>query len=222
MAAVINGCAWDGAWYARSFDDGGLPIGVSGAAHHAIDLIPQSWAVMGEVAPQARAEQAMRSADEQLNTKFGLVLLRPPYDGADPRVCGTATFLPGAKENGGIFCHSNPWSVVAAAMLGWGEEAYRYYRQILPLARTDSDVYKVEPYVYPQNICGRPIRLSGWPATRGSPGPRPGHSSPPPNGSSASGPPLRACEWPPSCRRPGPVSRPIASSAAPFGYNQDI
>jgi cellobiose phosphorylase len=44
--------------------------------------------------------------------------------------------------------------MVAAAMLGWGDEAYRYYRQILPLARTDSDLYKVEPYVYPQNICG--------------------------------------------------------------------
>jgi len=55
-------------------------------------------------------------------------------------------------------------------MLGWGEEAYRYYRQILPLARTDSDVYKVEPYVYPQNICGPAHPSFGWPATRGSPG----------------------------------------------------
>jgi len=43
---------------------------------------------------------------------------------------------------------------VAAAMLGNGDEAYKYYRQILPLARTDSDLYRVEPYTYPQNICG--------------------------------------------------------------------
>ena len=109
---------------------------------------------MGEVGSRERAEQAMRSADEKLNSKFGLALLWPPYDGADPRVAGTSTFVPGAKENGGIFCHSNPWSTVAAAMLGHGDDAYRYYRQILPLARTDSDVYKVEPYVYPQNVCG--------------------------------------------------------------------
>jgi cellobiose phosphorylase len=154
MTAAINGSAWDGAWYARSFDDEGLPVGVSGAPHHAIDLIAQSWSVIGEVAPRERGEQAMRSADEKLDTKFGLALIWPPYDGFDPRVCGTSTFVPGAKENGGIFCHSNPWSMVAAAKLGWGDEAYRYYRQILPLARTDSDVYKVEPYVYPQNICG--------------------------------------------------------------------
>ena len=154
MAAAINENAWDGAWYTRAFDDDGLPIGVSGAAHHAIDLITQSWCVLGEVAPPERAEQAMASADEKLNTKYGIALLWPPYDGADDRVRGTSTYVPGAKENGGIFCHANTWSIVAAAMLGHGDDAYRYYRQILPLARTDSDLYKVEPYTYPQNICG--------------------------------------------------------------------
>jgi cellobiose phosphorylase len=154
MAAAINEHAWDGAWYARSFDDDGLPIGVSGAAHQAIDLIPQSWSVLGEVAPRDRAERAMASADEKLNTKFGLALIWPPYDGNDDRVRGTSTYVPGAKENGGIFCHANTWSIVAEAMLGNGDEAYKYYRQILPLARTDSDLYKVEPYTYPQNICG--------------------------------------------------------------------
>ena len=154
MAAAINEHAWDGAWYTRSFDDDGLPIGIAGAPHHAIDLIPQSWCVLGKVASAARAEQAMASADEKLNTKYGIALMWPPYDGADPRVAGMATYVPGAKENGGIFCHANTWSIVAAAMLGHGDLAYKYYRQILPLARTDSDLYKVEPYTYPQNICG--------------------------------------------------------------------
>jgi len=154
MAGLINEHAWDGAWYVRSYDDDGLPVGVAGAAHQAIDLIPQSWCVLGEVAPPERAEQAMASADEKLNTKFGIALIWPPYDGADPRIGGTSTYVPGAKENGGIFCHANAWSIVAAAMLGHGDQAYKYYRQILPLARTDSDLYKVEPYTYPQNICG--------------------------------------------------------------------
>jgi cellobiose phosphorylase len=154
MAAAINENAWDGAWYIRSFDDDGRPIGVAGAAHHAIDLITQSWSLMGQVAPRERAERAMASADEKLGTGLGLALLWPPYDGFDERVCGTSTFVPGAKENGGIFCHANTWSIVAAAMLGRGDEAYRYYRQILPLARSDSDVYKAEPYVYSQNVCG--------------------------------------------------------------------
>ncbi len=154
MAAAVNDHAWGGAWYMRSFDDDGRPIGVAGAAHQAIDLITQSWCVLGEVAPRERAERAMTSADEKLNTKYGIALMWPPYDGADPRVQGTSTFVPGAKENGGIFCHANAWSIVAATMLGHGDDAYRYYRQILPLTRTDSDVYRAEPYVYSQNICG--------------------------------------------------------------------
>ena len=154
MASAINEHAWDGAWYVRSFDDDGLPIGVAGAPHHAIDLITQSWCVLGEVAPSDRAELALSSADERLNTEFGIALMWPPYDGAEDRVQGTSTYVPGAKENGGIFCHANTWSIVAAAMLGHGDDAYRYYRQILPLARRDSDVYKAEPYVYAQNICG--------------------------------------------------------------------
>ncbi len=98
--------------------------------------------------------RAMAAAHERLNTRFGLALLAPPYDGADPRVKGTATYPPGAKENGGIFCHANAWAIVAAAMLGDPERAYAYYRQILPLARTDADRFRVEPYVYCQNICG--------------------------------------------------------------------
>ncbi len=154
MAGAINGCAWDGDWYARSFDDDGQPIGVAGETRQAINMNTQTWCVIGEVAPRERAESAMRSMDDKLNTEFGVALIWPPYDGYDDRVRGTSTYPPGAKENGGIFCHANTWVVVAAAMLGWGDDAHRYYRQILPLARHDSDRFKTEPYVYPQNICG--------------------------------------------------------------------
>ncbi|MBO0868603.1 MAG: glycosyl transferase [Micromonosporaceae bacterium] len=154
MAAAIDTHGWDGRWYARSFDDEGKPVGVASEPVHRINLIPQLWSAIGEVGPRDRAEQAMRSAHEQLNTEYGLMLLDPPYHGADPRVRGTSTYPPGAKENGGIFCHANTWAVVAAAMLGDGDRAYRYYRQLLPLARTDADTFRVEPYVFCQNICG--------------------------------------------------------------------
>jgi cellobiose phosphorylase len=154
MAEIVNGCAWDGDWYARSFDDEGKPIGVAGEENQAISLNPQSWSVLGGVAPQERAEKAMQSMHEKLNSEFGIALLWPPYERGGERVRGTTTFPPGAKENGGIFCHANTWAIIAAAMLGWGDRAYQYYRQILPLARDDADRFKVEPYVYCQNICG--------------------------------------------------------------------
>jgi cellobiose phosphorylase len=96
----------------------------------------------------------MQSAHQHLNTPFGLALMAPPYDGSDPRVAGTSTYPPGAKENGGIFAHANTWAVIAAARLGWSESAYQYYRQLMPLSRTDPDHYAVEPYVYCGNIAG--------------------------------------------------------------------
>jgi cellobiose phosphorylase len=154
MAALVDAVAWDGAWYARAFDDDGRPIGVAAEERHRINLIPQAWCVIGEVAPRTRAEQALRSVEEHLATPFGSTLLWPPYDGRDDRVRGTSTFPPGAKENGGIFCHANTWLIVAAAMLGRGDDAYLHYRRILPLARTDADRFRAEPYVYSQNICG--------------------------------------------------------------------
>jgi len=154
MDAVVNEHSWDGAWYARAFDDEGLPIGVAAQERHRINMNPQTWCVIADVAPPKRAEQAFDSMDELLATEFGIALMWPPYEGGDPRVRGTSTYPPGAKENGGIFCHANTWAIIAAAKLGRGDQAYDYYRRVLPLTRSDSDRYLVEPYVYCQNICG--------------------------------------------------------------------
>lgn len=155
MTETINACAWDGGWYARAFDDAGLPVGVSTEVEHKIGLNPQSWAVIGEAAPLERAQTAMESAHDQLNSPYGLALMWPPYHKGNDRVRGTSTYPPGAKENGGIFSHANTWAIVAAARLGWGDRAYQYYRQIMPLARPDVDLSQAEPYVYCANICSR-------------------------------------------------------------------
>ena len=153
MAAAVQAHGWDGAWYRRAYDDAGLPVGVSVADQQRIALNPQTWAVIGELGDRGRAAQAMEQAHALLNTPFGLRLMWPPYTGFSDRVHGTTTYPPGAKENGGIFCHANAWAIVAAAALGWGDRAYQYYRQILPLARTDTDTLLTEPYVFCQNIC---------------------------------------------------------------------
>jgi cellobiose phosphorylase len=154
MADAVNEHAWDGAWYARAFDDDGEPIGVAAERVHRIDMNPQTWCVIGEVAPPERAARALASMHEHLATEFGIALLDPPYDGGNERVRGTSTYPPGAKENGGVFCHANAWAIVAAAALGDGDRALDYYRRILPLLRSDSDRYLCEPYVYCQNVCG--------------------------------------------------------------------
>ena len=154
MAALVNNVAWDGGWYARAYDNEGRPIGVASEVRHKINAIPQAWAVIADVADRERAEIALNSLHQHLNSKYGVALMWPAYDGAEPRIRGTTTYVPGSKENGGIFCHANAWVIVAAAQLGWADRAFEYYRAIMPLARTDCDHFMVEPYVYCQNVCG--------------------------------------------------------------------
>jgi cellobiose phosphorylase len=104
----------------------------------------------------------MDSVHKHLNSKYGLALLWPAYVEGDERVRGTTTYPPGAKENGGIFCHANTWAIVAAAKLGLADRAMQYYLQITPFTRTDIDQMKVEPYVYCGNIAGPEHKQFGY------------------------------------------------------------
>jgi cellobiose phosphorylase len=73
-----------------------------------------------------------------------------------------SSYPPGYKENAGIFCHTNPWIMVAEAILGRGDRAHDYYTRINPSAREEiSDVHRCEPYVYAQMIAGRDAPTHG-------------------------------------------------------------
>ena len=155
MKARLEEHAWDGEWYVMYFDHDGTPVGSHKNQYGQIHLNGQSWAVLSGFASQERARQAMDSVYRHLNTKYGIKLSTPGYNGYDPRYGGVTTYPPGAKENGGIFLHPNPWAMIAETMLGNGDRAYEYYSQINPAAKNDMvDLYESEPYIYPQNILG--------------------------------------------------------------------
>ncbi|MEA2013642.1 MAG: glycosyl transferase, partial [Verrucomicrobiota bacterium] len=66
------------------------------------------------------------------------------------------SYPPGYKENGGIFCHANPWIIIAETLVGNTERAFDYYKRICPAYREDiSEIHKSEPYVYAQMIAGK-------------------------------------------------------------------
>ena len=151
----VEAAAWDGEWYVMYFDQDGSPLGSHLNEKGQIHLNAQSWAVLSGIASPKHARRAMDSVYEKLNTKYGIKLSAPGYDGFDPKVGGVTTYPPGAKENGGIFLHPNPWAIIAETMLGNGERAYEYYSQINPAGKNDMiELYESEPYVYPQNILG--------------------------------------------------------------------
>jgi len=155
MKETVNACAWDGEWYVRYFDHDGSPIGTKENKEGKIWTNGQSWPVLSGFATPERAQQALDSVFKLLNTENGIKLSMPGYDGFDPRKGGVTTYPPGAKENGGIFLHANPWVMIAETMVGNGDRAYQYYRQINPAAKNDQiDRFECEPYVYPQNILG--------------------------------------------------------------------
>lgn len=155
MRARVEAVAWDGAWYVGYFDAEGEPLGSSKNTYGQIQLNPQAWAVISGFAAPQRGRQAMESVYRRLNTKYGIKLSSPGFNGYDPNYGGVTTYPPGAKENGGIFLHPNPWAVIAETILRNGDLAYEYYAQINPLAKNEAiEVYECEPYVYAQNILG--------------------------------------------------------------------
>jgi cellobiose phosphorylase len=155
MKARVNEQAWDGEWYIGYFDHDGTPLGSKRNSHGQIHLNGQTWPIISGFATPDRARQALESAHRLLNTRNGIKLSWPGFNGFDPAIGGITTYPPGAKENGGIFLHTNPWAIIANTIVGNGDRAYEYYTQINPAAKNDRiDEFECEPYVYPQNILG--------------------------------------------------------------------
>ena len=66
-----------------------------------------------------------------------------------------SSYPPGYKENAGIFCHNNPWIMIAEALLGRGDKAYDYFKRLAPaFLDDDQQLRRTEPYVYAQMIAG--------------------------------------------------------------------
>lgn len=155
MKETVNREAWDGGWYKRYFDADGTPLGSAENEHGRIFVNAQSWTVLAGFADRERGREALDAVKEHLETENGIKLSTPGFDGFDPDKGGISTYPPGAKENGGIFLHANPWVIIAETLLGDGDEAFKYYDRINPVTKNDqAEIYESEPYVYPQNILG--------------------------------------------------------------------
>jgi cellobiose phosphorylase len=162
MKQTVNEHAWDGAWYVGYFDADGDPLGSHLNSAGQIYVNGQSWPVISGFVPLDRAERALDALRRLLNTRHGIKLCTPGFDGYDPAKGGITTYPPGAKENGGIFLHANPWVIIAETILGSGDRAFEYYSEINPATKNDViEQYECEPYVCAQNILGDEHPLFG-------------------------------------------------------------
>jgi cellobiose phosphorylase len=162
MKTRLNAHAWDGAWFVRYFDADGSALGSRYNAQGQIYINAQTWPVIAGFAEPERALAALASLHERLNTRHGIKKSTPGFNGFDPAKGGVTTYPPGAKENCGIFLHTNPWAMIAQTIVGNGELAWQYYCQINPaLSNDEIERFECEPWVYPQNILGDEHPLFG-------------------------------------------------------------
>ncbi|MCO5185939.1 MAG: glycosyl transferase [Anaerolineae bacterium] len=163
MEATVWAHGWDGKWFRRAYDDFGRVLGSAENEEGSIFIEPQGMCVMaGMGVADGRAVQALDSVSEHLATPHGIVLQQPPFSQYYVHLGEISSYPPGYKENAGIFCHSNPWIMVAETLVGRGDKAFDYYKRISPSAREAiSDVHRCEPYVYAQMIAGKDAPTHG-------------------------------------------------------------
>ncbi len=163
MADVVSQHGWDGSWFRRAYDDFGNPIGSQSCQEGQIYIEPQGICVMAGIGLQdERAEQALNAVHDRLATPHGIVLQQPAYSQYYLQLGEISSYPAGYKENAGVFCHSNPWIMIAESRLGRGDRAFDYYTRLNPSVREAiSEIHRCEPYVYAQMIAGRDAPTHG-------------------------------------------------------------
>ena len=163
MEATVNAHGWDGDWFLRAYDAFGNKIGSKECEEGRIFIESNGMCMMAGIGvPDGRAEKALVAVNEHLATPHGIVLQQPAYSRYYVHMGEISSYPPGYKENAGIFCHTNPWIMIAEALVGHGDQAFDYYARINPSQREAiSDVHRCEPYVYAQMIAGKDAATHG-------------------------------------------------------------
>ncbi len=167
---ALLGDAWDGQWFKRAFFDDGTPLGSHANTECRIDLIAQAWSVISGVAPPSLRRIAMAALEDQLvDAETGLLrLLTPPLQDQQPSAGYIQAYPRGVRENGGQYSHAGVWALIAQAMVGNGDAAYRYFTYLSPAHRSAHPdrqaAYEIEPYVMAGDVYSHEPWLGrgGW------------------------------------------------------------
>ena len=163
MKKTVMEHGYDGDWFLRAYDAFGGKIGSRENEEGQIFIEPQGMCIMGGMGLEdGSAEKALRAVEERLETPYGIVLNNPAYTEYDPKLGEISSYPPGYKENAGIFCHNNPWIIMAETVVGHGNRAMDLYRKIAPAyVEHISEIHKTEPYVFSQMVSGKDAPVQG-------------------------------------------------------------
>jgi cellobiose phosphorylase len=157
MRKAVIEKGYDGDWFLRAYDAFGNKVGSKENSEGQIYIESQGFCVMAGIGvEEGLALKALNSVKDKLDTKYGIMLLSPAYSKYDLNIGEITSYPQGYKENAGIFCHNNPWIMIAETVLGRGDRAYDVYKNIAPAFLEDiSDIHRTEPYVYSQMVAGK-------------------------------------------------------------------
>jgi cellobiose phosphorylase len=163
MTQTIYKHGWDGQWFRRAYDDFGKVLGSKENSEGQIFIEPQGICIMAGIGLEdGKARKALDAVEKHLATPHGIVLQQPAFSRYYLHLGEISSYPPGYKENAGIFCHTNPWIMIAESMAGNGLQALDYYLRINPSAREEiSEIHRSEPYVYAQMIAGKDAPTHG-------------------------------------------------------------
>jgi cellobiose phosphorylase len=148
---------WDGEWFVRAYDGYGNKVGSRECDEGKIYLEPQGMCVMAGIGiATGEAKKALASVKAKLTYQYGTSLLWPCYRTYHVELGEVSSYPPGFKENGGMFCHNNPWVSTAETLVHNADEAFAIYRRTCPAYFEEiSDIHRTEPYVYSQMLGGK-------------------------------------------------------------------
>jgi cellobiose phosphorylase len=157
MVRAVNEHGWDGDWFLRAYDFYGRKVGSHENEEGKIFIESQGMCIMAGIGLEdGRALKALTSVNKHLACEYGIVLNNPAFTKYYLHLGEISSYPEGYKENAGIFCHNNPWIIIAETLAGNGHRAFDYYSRITPSYLEEiSDLHKTEPYVYSQMIAGK-------------------------------------------------------------------
>jgi cellobiose phosphorylase len=157
MIDAVKKHGWDGEWFLRAYDYYGNKIGSKENEEGKIFIESNGWCGMAGIGKEeGMVEKAMDSVKKYLDCEHGIVLNNPAFTKYYIEYGEISSYPAGYKENAGIFCHNNPWIMIAETVIGRGEMAWEYYKKICPSYLEEiSELHKTEPYVYSQMIAGK-------------------------------------------------------------------
>jgi len=163
MKEAVNRSGWDGEWFLRAYDDYGSKVGSKECQEGRIYIEPQGMCIMAGIGvDDDRAGRSLASVRTHLATPHGILLHQPAYTRYYLQLGEISSYPPGYKENASVFCHTNPWIIIAETILGHGDQAYDYYALLNPSAREKiGEIHRCEPYVFAQTVAGRDAATFG-------------------------------------------------------------